>query len=473
MFQRLSKSLLILCGLLAFTSDVNGQRVRFGSSSSTSPPPLTGTPTTSVGQTPALISVDRPTTQMAPISAQSPNFSQAQGGAPPFAAPSSTQGQFVPPPQAPGISNPNASLQSPQFDPYATQAPMTQPPVVSSPNGSMGTYPGTYPGVYPGVYPGANGQSAPYPAANAQPYFAPNQNLPGYGGYTGQPSSMFPNWQPSGIAWPYAPGVQGQYLRLFEDLRLSETWVNGNNGADVDINDVALAVTMNYPDFLRSNQPLKITPGFTFHFWNGPSDPDSGADLPSKAYSTFLQFDWTTRQDVQLGGEIDFAVGVYTDFQSVTTDAVRFTGTGLGWLRVTPNLTMKLGVEYLDRVDLKLFPAGGIFWKPNPDLSLDLYFPRPRIARRLPQLGNTDIWWYLGAEYGGGSWVIERTDKSSDQVDINDIRVFTGLEWTTLSAFKGFADVGYVFNRELVYRNSPQDNLELSDTFMIRAGFAF
>ncbi|MEZ6108408.1 MAG: hypothetical protein R3B96_20500 [Pirellulaceae bacterium] len=44
-------------------------------------------------------------------------------------------------------------------------------------------------------------------------------------------------------------------------------------------------VTMNYPDFLASRQPLRISPGLAARFWDGPSPPVLLADMPAAAYS--------------------------------------------------------------------------------------------------------------------------------------------------------------------------------------------
>jgi hypothetical protein len=59
----------------------------------------------------------------------------------------------------------------------------------------------------------------------------------------------------------------------------------------------------------------------------------------------------------------------------------------------------------------------------------------------------------VGAEYGGGSWVMDRRDGSSDQADINDVRSFLGFEWMGPRRVTGFFEVGYVFQREIVYRS--------------------
>ena len=130
-----------------------------------------------------------------------------------------------------------------------------------------------------------------------------------------------------------------------------------------------------------------------------------------------------------MGAELNLTVGLYTDFNEVTSNSVRWTGLGLAWFRMNNTTTFKLGVEYLDRVKVKMLPAFGFFIYPSPDMKLDLYFPRPKLARRLPNLGNYEVWGYIGGEYGGGSWTIKRIGGMGDQVDVNDIRAFVGLEW--------------------------------------------
>ena len=66
-----------------------------------------------------------------------------------------------------------------------------------------------------------------------------------------------------------------------------------------------------------------------------------------------------------------------------------------------------------------------------------------------------------------------------DRVDMNDLRVFVGLEWLGPRNVTGFAEFGFVFDRELVFLEDPLPDpdplrrLKLEDSFMIRAGLAF
>ena len=107
-------------------------------------------------------------------------------------------------------------------------------------------------------------------------------------------------------------------------------------------------------------------------------------------------------------------------------------GRGLGVITLTPTVQIAAGVVYIDRVQIKLLPAGGIIWTPNPDARYEILFPNPKLARRWTTIGNTDVWLYATGEYGGGSWTIQRIG-FTDQADYNDIRVGGGIEGVRLS----------------------------------------
>lgn len=353
-----------------------------------------------------------------------------------------------------------------------------------------------------------NTGSNPYPFVNQQPlpgltqppannsYVWPNNQLPnnGYlqGNYQAQPwqqnwtqptQSMLGNtsnswgWPETPLGWPSIAWTKWKVdptPRFMQHLRSRQAWLAGGDAAaDLDILDTEIATTLTYFNFFGSPMPMRLTPSFIFHFWNGPDTAITGFDLPAQAYSAMLGSDFTSDTRRNFGIETNLTVGVYTDFQNVTSDSLRITGVGLGWAKVNPYTVMKFGAEYLDRIDVKLLPAFGFFMQPNNEMKLDLYFPRPKVAHRMPRLGNFDVWAYTGGEYGGGSWAIERMGGINDQVDINDVRAFMGLEWMGPRGVTGFIEGGYVFEREILYRSAPATELNLPDTFMLRMGFAF
>jgi len=386
-----------------------------------------------------------------------------QGGgqpAPNFGA--GANGQVVVQPQqftTPQITVPGGNvpqLGQPRFDPFATNpnAANTAPALVlpqGAPYQQQG-FPQQPPVLNPGTW--------------TQPQLQQQPN-----GFGFNPNAQ-PGWGPGSV---FADPAAGPYMRLFQELRLNYTWLYGdplNDPNDLQMHDIELGTTVNFPNFLWSGQPIHVSPGFILHLWDGPGAGVT-ADLPSKAYSAYVNTYYSTNPAAQVGAEVDVTVGVFSDFNTVTTDSVRIFGTGLGFYRLSPTLTLKGGVTYLDRVDLKLLPAGGLFWRPNEDVYFEIYFPRPKLAQRLRVVGNTEIWGYIGGEYGGGSWTVERTSGVSERVDINDLRGYIGLEFKSLvSSFRGYAEAGYVFERELVYDKST-DGIELDDTFMVRGGLIY
>jgi hypothetical protein len=99
-----------------------------------------------------------------------------------------------------------------------------------------------------------------------------------------------------------------------------------------------------------------------------------------------------------------------------------------------------------------------------------LVFPRPKLAQRLTNVGNTEWWWYVAGEYGGNEWAINEPVET--EVDYRDLRIVLGLEWRTYQGPQGMFEVGYVFDRKLQFHDTfPQ--VDLNDTVMLRAGVTF
>ena len=58
-------------------------------------------------------------------------------------------------------------------------------------------------------------------------------------------------------------------------------------------------------------------------------------------------------------------------------------------------------------------------------------------------------------------------------IDINDLRAIFGIEWETQTQARGHFEVGYVFDREIVFAGSGDPTLDPDDTIMLRLGFDF
>lgn len=275
-----------------------------------------------------------------------------------------------------------------------------------------------------------------------------------------------------------SPNPAFSAFRFLHGPRLRHTWIAaGDDADDLEVNTTDASVIFAFPNFLYGTQPIYVIPSFSLHLFDGPNS-STGADLPGQTYSAFLDFGYHSDPNRMLGTELGVRVGVFSDFDHFQSDALRVLGKGLVNFRLTPTSTVKLGVYYLDRLDWKVLPAGGILYQPDAMTRFDIFFPQPKFAKYWRTLGTQDVWWYIAGDYGGGSWAIEREDGSEDQFDLNELQATLGIEWGQSNLIRtgrrtAFAEIGYVFDRELVYRSGDPEELGVDDAFMIRLGFGY
>jgi hypothetical protein len=296
-----------------------------------------------------------------------------------------------------------------------------------------------------------------------------------------QPPLLLPDTPPV----PYQPapydviasneGYWAKTQRFLRELSFEYTFLYGKQSdpSDFGLNRVELASTFAFPMFYNIETPLLVTPGFAFNFLQGPSSAAPGSpDLPPQVYDAYLDFAWFPRPYDWLGGEFGFRTGVWTDFENVNSDSMRFLGRAVGSVATSPSLDVLFGVTYIDRVDIKLLPVAGVYYRPNPEWDMYIVFPNPKVRKYLTNIGNTKWFGFAAGEYGGGSWTVEREDRD-DRIDYNDIRVSGGFEWETQSFIRGFLEVGYVWDREIIFVSGLPPSFRPDDTVMIRAGVDF
>ena len=379
---------------------------------------------------------------------------------------------------SPGVTAP--TLPPPTWTAPTTGAPasgsliQTPPPVIQVPPFSPGQ-----PTAVPAQPPNAAGQ-LPVPAGPpgvANPNIAPALTGPAYP--PAAPNAVFPNGLMPGWAGGWFAGTNAleppPYQSLFEDFYGRYTWLHGDSGPgglsdELEIQEIELATSLVIPGSWGIAEEFRVTPGFIYDALGGPFTPPAFS-LPENLYSVYLDAYTLAQLTPQLSGEVNARMGFYSNFDSWNTDVIRLTGRGTLMLKLTPTMTIKGGVEYIDRNDLKLLPAGGVLWEPSPKTRFDISFPRPKLAKYFTTLGANEVWWYVGAEYGGGAWYVRDMGGNpyTGPIDINDYRAFAGLDFTRPSGLTGFVEGGYVFEREIFYV-AVQNVFPLEDTFMLRAG---
>ncbi len=271
--------------------------------------------------------------------------------------------------------------------------------------------------------------------------------------------------------------------RLLQELSFEYTFLYGKQSdpSDFGWNRVELSSTFAFPMFYNIETPLLVTPGFAFNWLEGPvSGPPipgpppmaGGPDLPPRVYDAYLDFAWYPRCYDWLSGELGFRTGVWTDFDNVDSQSLRFMGRAVASMATSNTLDIVLGVAYLDRLNVKMLPVAGVYYRPTPEWDMYLVFPNPKVRKYLSNIGNTKWYGFGAGEYGGGTWTVAR-QTTDDQFDYNDIRVSGGFEWETQTSIRGHIEIGYVWDREVLFRSGDPGNFKPDDTFMIRAGVDF
>lgn len=246
--------------------------------------------------------------------------------------------------------------------------------------------------------------------------------------------------------------------------QLMLTW-NSGSGNDLGIVDLDTRFTLYFP-YVKG---LLITPGYSAHMLNGPLT----TDLPGTLYDNWVEFRWLKKWNDRWSSDIVVSPSLYTDYDNLSDDAFRITGRAIALYTASPEWQWAFGAIYLDRDDIKAMPAVGAIWTPNEDYKVELLFPRPRIMRKLS--GSDDEktrWAYLGGEFGGNTYAIERPGMVRDVVTYSVLRMYLGYEIKRTKGFSPRVELGWSFNRSLEYQSGVGD-MDLPATAMLRIGGGF
>ena len=375
------------------------------------------------------------------------------------------------------------------------------PPTVQFPSGTTNPSAPPAPSVTPAPPPvGAPKlpSTPPSPAVTAPPALQAPPTNPNFDPYADPtlPSQPFnPSAPPLGTSPPgtaqqplFNEATFGQWPRFLQQLRFRQMYMNRGGQSGLGWTETEMSGTFLLPlSFMPENAPLLVTPGFNFNWLNGPNSAVAGpgAQAPPRLYAGYLDFGWNPQLTHGLSADVGFRAGIYSDFKSITWQSWRWQGRGFGVWQTNDKFQWRAGLIYLDRLTVKLLPAGGLVYTPGgPDgkMKFDILFPNPKFSYRLDSFRNADLRWYLAGEYGGGTWsqkfpsnipqIPAQARNTTGRIEYNDIRLISGIEWAGYYGLKGFAESAWVWNRQLRY--DPNYVLyDPSSTWMIRGGLTY
>ena len=247
---------------------------------------------------------------------------------------------------------------------------------------------------------------------------------------------------------------------MFQKVNFNALWVptGGSKGLGVTELDLSamFALPMPTPD-----SPLLLTPKFATTFFNHK-------EWDETFHTTGLDLQWIRPifKD-KFTAMLGFGVLYSGDFRVRAGDALRFPAHIAGIWHLNPRTKVILGVIHSDRRDgYNWFPMGGIQWTPHDDISVELIFPRMRIAQRVYwfDVGMQDApsdWLYTAFEFGSGTWGSKTYD---GRFEYRDVRLLLGYERRTSIGLTFGVEVGYMCDRTLSDKISsayPSDSVFL------------
>lgn len=257
---------------------------------------------------------------------------------------------------------------------------------------------------------------------------------------------------------------------IFQRILFRGTWLPALGGNDLGTAELDLSAVFGFP-FPTRQSPLLVTPDFAVHYLDGPTT----IDLPPRVYDASVQFRWLRKLNQRWAMDLAVQPGVYTDFRSGASDALRILGRGLAIYDQSPTTRWVLGVAHLARSDVDILPVGGVIYAPGDDWRWDLVFPQPKIARRIASVAGPrpcERWAYIAGEFGGGVWAINPIGGPADTITLRDYRLLLGIETKVPSGLDRRVEVGYIFGRTIEF-DSSQPDFELRDTLLLRVGASY
>jgi hypothetical protein len=274
------------------------------------------------------------------------------------------------------------------------------------------------------------------------------------------------------LAEPQAPLPPGAREGVFQKIYFTGTWLPmlSDEPDALGFGDLETGVVLGFP-FFRRDTPLLVTPQFGTHLLENAD----AFDIPSTLFDASLEL----RHLRKFGGgpwamDVAANVGYYSDFEQGSGDALRVTGRGIAVYESAPTTKWLVGVAYLNRAGASVLPIAGVIHDVQPDLRMELIFPRPRaLWKTAASVEGDERWLYVGGEFGGGVWSITRPSTGElDLLNYSDWRVLVGYERKIMGGLCRRVELGYVFRRELEFDGAAPD-VSLDDTLFVRGGLTY
>lgn len=216
----------------------------------------------------------------------------------------------------------------------------------------------------------------------------------------------------------------------------------------------------NSQTYLDAASQSGLMGGINIHWLSGPEV----VPLPPRLYDFVIGYQNRVKLTESLRVDAATSIGIFSDFEDSARDGIRFPSHLVGFYSPHSTSDWVLGVDYIDRDDIKLLPVFGFSWHDDASAPIrwDLIFPRPRVTARISE----HQWLYVAGRYEGGSWDIELPDQRDEVMTYRDIRLVVGLDCVSEGRVDGL-EMGFAFDRQLQFRHAESKD-RFDDAFIIR-----
>lgn len=193
--------------------------------------------------------------------------------------------------------------------------------------------------------------------------------------------------------------------------------------------------------------------------------PDSRriANEDLELYSTGASFSYVVPRSQDLMYNATVGLKWNGDGKAHDSESLNVFGLGLAIWNASDEWKWLFGAAYSESGDIHVVPFVGAIWKPREDLTFDLSFPAPKIAKRLdflPYSDESSYWAYVGGSIGSFTGVFEplgTPDADAAKVEYRGFRALVGVEKQTTEALGGAAELGVSFGQkyEIESLNGP------------------
>lgn len=184
------------------------------------------------------------------------------------------------------------------------------------------------------------------------------------------------------------------------------------------------------------------------------------AALPKDLHALLLEVGVNYRINHRSFASLRLYPGIYSDFQSLSSNDVRMPVMALGGYSFDNGLSVIGGFIYRFGYHSSNFiPALGFSYQPNQSWRFDAVAPRPSITYSASQ----KIQLFAAGDFASDEYELHESKLGAKAIKYSDYKAMAGLNYLPKPAIKISASAGYAFERKFSFYDSVRAGMRVDD----------